>query len=289
MKFSKLKIFPGWRIASFLALSVFLCGCSPRVANMTKGSFEIDLPKPVLGAGIYIFPDELHVRGTMSYNTGDKETLAMEGMKNGASSQFPEEPADIDLTLQRHPLSGTVDIFYKLRQSQFTFGGNLSIDPNPSANFFLGINGLYGECGYGVRLDYLKAKASYSGHYVYMTDNFLTREAEGDFDETHDQWNVNFGLFFFSGFFVTSNLSINFSTGLYMPTSLEEVYLDKVEYPGDYDVMMDDIPLFFSQYVGMTMTLLDRVQMRAGEMVYYTPYSDNLIWQTHFSVSFFIL
>lgn len=289
MKYPKIEIVLGWRVVFFLVVSIFLCGCSGRLANVTKGSFETNLPEPFLGAGTYIYPDEFRIRGTLSYNTRDKETLALEGVINEASSQFPEEDADIDLTVQKHPFSGSVDFIYKLEKWLFTLGGNMAINPYPSISVFAGINGLYGECGFALGLDYLRSKAIYSGHYVSMDDNWLDRKSEGDFEEGHYQKNINLSLFTYSSIFITSKWSLNFSTGLYLPFVWDEVYLGNVEEPGDYDAMLEAGPFIFSQYAGATLTLLNRVQLRAGEMVYYTIHSDEPLWQTNISVSFFVL
>lgn len=122
-----------------------------------------------------------------------------------------------------------------------------------------------------------------------MDDNWLDRKSEGDFEEGHYQKNINLSLFTYSSIFITSKWSLNFSTGLYLPSVWDEVYLGNVEEPGDYDAMLEAGPFIFSQYAGATLTLLNRVQLRAGEMVYYTIHSDEPLWQTNISVSFFVL
>lgn len=269
---------------------MLLHGCTSYTANIKDGSFDVNLPKPFWGPGTYIYPDEIYIRGTLSYSIEDKELLPLKDIEKDVSKNV-QGSQEVRYALQNNSINGSVDIFFK-KWSLF-MGGRLAAELGssglvPSLLLFWGCNGLYGEFGLGTRLGYSKDNAKYSGTYVYAPCSIdgCWDEERGNFQEEHFYKNINIGIYAFSSFFVMETLSLNFSMGLYQPWLFRSsVYLENVPSPYDYDITID-FPFLFSQYVGATYTLLNHIQFSAGETVYYTPYSDKFHWQTNFSISY---
>ena len=290
MGLPRIKISSIWRVAILLGLSALLYGCPSYTANIKDGSFDVSLPKLFWGSGTYIYPDELYIRGSLSYSIEDKESLPLKDVEEDESKKLQGDQ-DIRYVLQNNPFSGSVDIFFK--KWPLFLGGRLAAELGssglvPSLLVFYGINGIYGEFGLGTRLGYSKDNAKYSGTYVHEPCSIdgCWDEEKGDFEEEHFYKNVNIGVYAFSSLFVMETLSLNFSTGLYQPWLFRSsVYLENVPSPYDYDITID-FPFLFSQYVGATYTLLNHIQFSAGEIVYYTLHSDKLHWQTTFSMSY---
>ena len=279
-----IKVSSIWRCVILLSLSMLLHGCTSYTANIKEGSFDVNLPKPFWGAGTYIYPDEIYIRGTLSYSIEDKELLPLKDIEKDG---FPKQDGCIKYAILGTPFSGSLDVFFK--KWYFGWGGRLVLEPYPSGILFVGINGLHGEYGFGLRFGYSRDKVRYSGQYIYTPCSIdgCMSETIGDFQEEHSNDNVNLGVYTYSSFFVSEFLSLNFSTGLYQPWFLKnEVYLEDVPTTNhDYDINFF-LPFLFSQYVGATYTLLNHIQFSAGETVYYTPYSDKFHWQTNFSISY---
>ena len=281
-----------------LLLSTLLYGCVYYKANINEGSFNVYAPKPFLGPGVYLFSDQLYIRGSLAYTVEDKEALVMNDVKNEGYEYsrdevsyeiLPQEDANIRYIMQSYPLSGAIDVFYKKR---FGFGGgHIALDPYPSITFFVGMNALYGEGGWGIRIGYSKDDASISGRYGYGGEmsigTFCWEDStfRDSFEVSGSYNNANLGIYLFSSVFIAKSLSLNFSTSLYQPWLRRSIYVENAAIPHDYDITMD-FPFFFSQYVGATLFLFERVQLSAGETVYYTPSSDKLHLQTNFSASY---
>ena len=282
----------------FLIILVFLLyGCSVHKANITKGTFDVDVPEPFWGTGVWVMPNTVYFRGNIAYTVGDKEIVPLDGLTNEGyrrprGESLPDEDANIEYRLKDSPFSGSMDVFVK--RWIFLGGGRVEMDPYPSVTLFAGLNSLFGEFGLGARLGYSKDKATYSGKYLYVENGGLDDDVlfntvvKGKFEETHSYSNANFGLYAYSSLFVTEHFSLNFSTGYYQPWLFRSsLQLDNIEVPGDYDITID-FPYFLSQYAGATISLFDHVLLSVGETYYYTrsPASANNIWQTHFSLSY---
>jgi len=282
----------------FLIILVFLLyGCSVHKANITKGSFDVDVPEPFWGTGVWVMPNTVYFRGNIAYTVGDKEIVPLDGLTNEGyrrprGESLPDEDANIEYRLKDSPFSGSMDVFAKTWL--FLGGGRIEMSPYPSVTLFAGLNSLFGEFGLGARLGYSKDKATYSGKYLYVENGGLDDDVlfntvvKGKFEETHSYSNANFGLYAYSSLFVTEHFSLNFSTGYYQPWLFRSsLQLDNIEVPGDYDITID-FPYFLSQYAGATISLFDHVLLSVGETYYYTrsPASANNIWQTHFSLSY---
>ena len=282
----------------FLIILVFLLyGCSVHKANITKGTFDVDVPEPFWGTGVWAMPNTVYFRGNIAYTVGDKEIVPLDGLTNEGyrrprGESLPDEDANIEYRLKDSPFSGSMDVFAKTWL--FLGGGRIEMSPYPSATLFAGLNSLFGEFGLGARLGYSKDKATYSGKYLYVENGSLDDDVlfntvvKGKFEETHSYSNANFGLYAYSSLFVTEHFSLNFSTGYYQPWLFRSsLQLDNIEVPGDYDITID-FPYFLSQYAGATISLFDHVLLSVGETYYYTrsPASANNIWQTHFSLSY---
>jgi len=282
----------------FLIILVFLLyGCSVHKANITKGTFDVDVPEPFWGTGVWVMPNTVYFRGNIAYTVGDKEIVPLDGLTNEGyrrprGESLPDEDANIEYRLKDSPFSGSLDVFVK--RWVFLGGGRVEMDPYPSVTLFAGLNSLVGEFGIGTRLGYSKDKATYSGKYLYVENGGLDDDVlfntvvKGKFEETHSYSNANFGLYAYSSLFVTEHFSLNFSTGYYQPWLFRSsLQLDNIEVPGDYDITID-FPYFLSQYAGATISLFDHVLLSVGETYYYTrsPASANNIWQTHFSLSY---
>lgn len=278
MGLPRIKISSIWRVAILLGLSALLYGCGGKHANIKNGSFDVDLPKPFWGPGIFLYQNELHIRGSLSYSIEDEEFSSI----NDASME-----TDVKYDYQKNPLSGSLDIFYKM--SRFDWGGRLAVEPYPSITLFVGLNDLYGEVGAGFRLGYSKDKASYSGHYIYESCTFVgcIDKEEGDFQETERSYNnANFEVFVFSSIFVTDVLSVNFSTGLYQPWLFRRsLYFENVDNSEDY-ILSISFPFIFSQYAGVSLFLLEHIQLNVGESVYGSPSLSKWHWQTNISASY---
>lgn len=299
MGLPRIKIGPIWRCAILLALSVLLHGCVHYKANVTEGSFDVNTPKPFWGPGTFIESKKLHVRGTMSYNIEDKENIPLKyvdnyGYKYKVNDKYyellPQEKADIQYVMKNNPLGGSIDIFYK--RMYFTGGGRIAYDHYPSLTIFGGYNSLRWEVGSAIYLGYSKDNASYSGKYGYQgkigigtfcwEDSSYTNNFEGKGSYS----NVNLGLYIYGGVFPVNKVSFNFSVGFYQPWLFRRyIYIEDAAIPHDYNITFY-FPFFLSHYVGATYTLLDHIQLSAGEAVYYTPYSDKLHWQTNISISY---
>ncbi|MBR6123626.1 hypothetical protein IKQ19_08560 [Candidatus Saccharibacteria bacterium] len=289
------------RIAFLIILLILLYGCSVHEANVSKGRFDVDLPKPFWGQGVWVMPNTVYFKGNVAYSIGDKETIPLDGLENeGYDRRFgkslPKERAEFEYRLKENPFSGSLDVFVK--RWVFLGGGRVEVDPYPSVTLFAGLNSLVGEFGVGTRLGYSKDKAAYSGKYLSVEYELHSNTAysgeientvfKGEFEETHSYNNANFGLYAYSSLFVTEHFSLNFSTGYYQPWLFRSsLQLDNIEVPGDYDITID-FPYFLSQYAGATISLFDHVLLSVGETYYYTrsPASANNIWQTHFSLSY---
>lgn len=282
----------------FLIILVFLLyGCSVHKANITKGTFDVDVPEPFWGTGVWVMPNTVYFRGNIAYTVGDKEIVPLDGLTNEGyrrprGESLPDEDANIEYRLKDSPFSGSMDVFAKTWL--FLGGGRIEMSPYPSVTLFAGLNSLFGEFGLGARLGYSKDKATYSGKYLYVENGSLDNDVlfntvvKGKFEETHSYSNANFGLYAYSSLFVTEHFSLNFSTGYYQPWLFRSsLQLDNIEVPGDYDITID-FPYFLSQYAGATISLFDHVLLSVGETYYYTrsPASANNIWQTHFSLSY---
>ena len=282
----------------FLIILVFLLyGCSVHKANITKGSFDVDVPEPFWGTGVWVMPNTVYFRGNIAYTVGDKEIVPLDGLTNEGyrrprGESLPDEDANIEYRLKDSPFSGSMDVFVK--RWVFLGGGRVEVDPYPSVTLFAGLNSLVGEFGVGTRLGYSRDKATYSGKYLYVENGGLDDDVlfntvvKGKFEETHSYSNANFGLYAYSSLFVTEHFSLNFSTGYYQPWLFRSsLQFDNIEVPGDYDITID-FPYFLSQYAGATISLFDHVLLSVGETYYYTrsPASANNIWQTHFSLSY---
>lgn len=282
----------------FLIILVFLLyGCSVHKANITKGTFDVDVPEPFWGTGVWVMPNTVYFRGNIAYTVGDKEIVPLDGLTNEGyrrprGESLPDEDANIEYRLKDSPFSGSLDVFVK--RWVFLGGGRVEMDPYPSVTLFAGLNSLFGEFGLGARLGYSKDKATCSGKYLYVENGGLDDDVlfntvvKGKFEETHSYSNANFGLYAYSSLFVTEHFSLNFSTGYYQPWLFRSsLQLDNIEVPGDYDITID-FPYFLSQYAGATISLFDHVLLSVGETYYYTrsPASANNIWQTHFSLSY---
>ena len=282
----------------FLIILVFLLyGCSVHKANITKGTFDVDVPEPFWGTGVWVMPKTVYFRGNIAYTVGDKEIVPLDGLTNEGyrrprGESLPDEDANIEYRLKDSPFSGSMDVFAKTWL--FLGGGRIEMSPYPSATLFAGLNSLFGEFGLGARLGYSRDKATYSGKYLYVENGSLDDDVlfntvvKGKFEETHSYSNANFGLYAYSSLFVTEHFSLNFSTGYYQPWLFRSsLQLDNIEVPGDYDITID-FPYFLSQYAGATISLFDHVLLSVGETYYYTrsPASANNIWQTHFSLSY---
>lgn len=282
----------------FLIILVFLLyGCSVHKANITKGTFDVDVPEPFWGTGVWVMPNTVYFRGNIAYTVGDKEIVPLDGLTNEGyrrprGESLPDEDANIEYRLKDSPFSGSLDVFVK--RWVFLGGGRVEVDPYPSVTLFAGLNSLFGEFGLGARLGYSRDKATYSGKYLYVENGGLDDDVlfntvvKGKFEETHSYSNANFGLYAYSSLFVTEHFSLNFSTGYYQPWLFRSsLQLDNIEVPGDYDITID-FPYFLSQYAGATISLFDHVLLSVGETYYYTrsPASANNIWQTHFSLSY---
>ncbi|WP_295683895.1 hypothetical protein [uncultured Fibrobacter sp.] len=283
MGLPEIKIGPIWRCAILLALLFLLYGCATYSANIKEGSFDVNPPKPFWGPGTYIFPDEFYIRGTMSYSIEDKETFSLEKYEKEKSDKKKTKNNNINYVLQKNPFSGSVEFFCK--KEIYDGGARLAIEPYPSVILFAGINALYGEFGFGLRIGYSKDDASYSGDYFYESPNGA-EDDNGKFQEEHSYHNANYGIYMFSSIFVTEILSLNFSTGLYQPWLYRRsLYLENVNYPEDYDISID-FPFLLSQYVGVTLFLLDHIQLSTGETVFYSSYIEPIHWQTNISISY---
>lgn len=274
-----IKISSIWRVAILLGLSILLYGCATYSANIKEGSFDVNPPKPFFGPGTYVYPDVFNFRVAFAYTIEEKETFPLKGVEKESSSNGD---ADINYFLESNPVSGYLDIYYKI--NIFDWGGRVAMEPYPSILFFAGINALYGECGVSLRIGYSKDDASYSGHYNYYSMNGI--DDDGDFQEQHSLHNANIGINLFSSLFIIKNLSLNFSTGFYQPWFFRRsIYIGDADIPHDYDITID-FPYLLSQYAGASFIILEHVQFSAGETVFYTPYSDKLHWQTTFSMSY---
>lgn len=273
-----IKISSIWCVAILLGLSALLYGCSGKHANIKNGSFDVNLPKPFWGPGIFLYQNEFHIRGSLSYSIEDEESSSIDD----ASTE-----TDIKYDFLKNPLSGSVDIFYKM--NRFDFGGRLAVDPYPAIILFVGFNDLYGEVGVGSRLGYSKDNASYSGHYIYESCTFVgcIDKEEGDFQETERSYNnANFEVFLFSSIFVTDVISLNFSTGLYQPWLFRRsLYFENVDNSDDYKLSIS-FPSIFSQYAGVSLFLLEHIQLSAGETVYGSPSLSKWHLQTNISASY---
>ena len=287
VELSRVKIGSIWRVAILLGLSILLYGCTSYTANIKDGSFDVNLPKPFWGPGIYTTSDKLYVRGTISYTLEDKESLPLKDIEKRDSESKSKDDRDIKYTIPGKPFSGSIDVFYKKFSCEW--GGRLVLEPYPSGIIFVGMNGLSGEFGLGLRLGYSKDDVRYFGQYVYVpcTIDGCMDEKEGDFQEEHSSNNVSYGLYAYSSFFVTKTLFLNFSTGFYQPWLFKNtIYLEDVPSSNhDYDIDFS-LPFFLLQYAGASFIILEHVQFSAGETVFYTPYSDKLHWQTTFSMSY---
>lgn len=285
------------RIAFLIILGFLLYGCSVHKANITKGTFDVDVPEPFWGTGVWVMPNTVYFRGNIAYTVGDKEIVPLDGLTNEGyrrprGESLPDEDANIEYRLKDSPFSGSLDVFVK--RWVFLGGGRVEVDPYPSVTLFAGLNSLVGEFGVGTRLGYSKDKATYFGKYLYVENGSLDDDVlfntvvKGKFEETHSYSNANFGLYAYSSLFVTEHFSLNFSTGYYQPWLFRSsLQLDDIEVPGDYDITID-FPYFLSQYAGATISLFDHVLLSVGETYYYTrsPASANNIWQTHFFLSY---
>ena len=285
------------RIAFLIILVFLLYGCSVHKANITKGTFDVDVPEPFWGTGVWVMPNTVYFRGNIAYTVGDKEIVPLDGLTNEGyrrprGESLPDEDANIEYRLKDSPFSGSMDVFAKTWL--FLGGGRIEMSPYPSVTLFAGLNSLFGEFGLGARLGYSRDKATYSGKYLYVENGGLDDDVlfntvvKGKFEETHSYSNANFGLYAYSSLFVTEHFSLNFSTGYYQPWLFRSsLQLDNIEVPGDYDITID-FPYFLSQYAGATISLFDHVLLSVGETYYYTrsPASANNIWQTHFSLSY---
>lgn len=289
------------RIAFLIILLILLYGCSVYEANVSKGGFDVDLPEPFWGQGVWVMPNTVYFKGNVAYSIGDKETIPLDGLENeGYDRRFgkslPKERAEFEYRLKENPFSGSLDVFVK--RWVFLGGGRVEVDPYPSVTLFAGLNSLVGEFGVGTRLGYSKDKATYSGKYLSVEYELHSNTAysgeientvfKGEFEETHSYNNANFGLYAYSSLFVTEHFSLNFSTGFYQPWLFRNsLYLENVEIPEDYDITID-FPYFLSQYAGATIFLFDHVLLNVGETFYLThsPASVKNIWRTHFSVSY---
>ena len=282
------------RIAFLIILLILLYGCSVYEANVSKGRFDVDLPEPFWGQGVWVMPNTVYFKGNVAYSIGDKETIPLDGLENeGYDRRFgkslPKERAEFEYRLKENPFSGSLDVFVK--RWVFLGGGRVEVDPYPSVTLFAGLNSLVGEFGVGTRLGYSKDKAAYSGKYLSVRNELYIDDDDvfmGEFEETHSYNNANFGLYAYSSLFVTEHFSLNFSTGFYQPWLFRNsLYLENVEIPEDYDITID-FPYFLSQYAGATIFLFDHVLLNVGETFYLThsPASVKNIWRTHFSVSY---
>jgi hypothetical protein len=98
--------------------------------------FDVNLPKPFWGPGIYTTSDKLYVRGTISYTLEDKESLPLKDIEKRDSESKSKDDRDIKYTIPGKPFSGSIDVFYKKFSCEW--GGRLVFGTLSFWNFLCG-------------------------------------------------------------------------------------------------------------------------------------------------------